>query len=154
MKKMLIILVLGAFLSTGCINPTKWIEFPYSNGAGLPDEKTGRLTWNWMGRNIKLFVDGKLVFVNGPYASPDFQKQGVAAEYVRLLPGIHTVNYYVYRQGYDEPIYPEFTFKVEAGHHYRIHNSTCSFWSRTGTAWIEDTETKKIVAKDSNCVEE
>ena len=140
---------------SGCGAPTKWGGFPYSDGAGLPDEETGRLTWEWMGSNVRLHVDNKLVFVNGPYDRPDLPPN-TWVEFVRLLPGIHTVRYYVYRQAWREPIELEVTFEVEAGHQYKIRNGKCpGFYkfleTRRGTAWVEDLETKKIVAKDPDC---
>ena len=136
---------------SGCGTPTKWIGFPYSDGAGLRDEETGRLTWEWMGCNVRLHVDKKLVIVNGPYNPPDLPPN-TAAEFVRLLPGIHTVRYYVYRQGFREPVELEVPFEVEAGHRYKIRNGKCSRFSTRGTAWIEDLGTKQIVAKTANCI--
>ena len=128
---------------SGCGAPTKWVGFPYSDGAGLPDEETGRLTWEWMGCNVRIHVDKKLVFVNGPGDPPDLGPNMVAG-FVRLLPGMHTVNYYAYCQ---TSIELGETFEVEAGHQYKIRNDVC-WWVniRRGTAWIEDLETKEIVA--------
>lgn len=145
MRSVLVSLIV--LLMSGCGIPTK-VEFPYSDGAGLPDEETGRLTWDWRGVNVRLYVDQKLVLSsnNPPDLGPDRE-----AGFIRLLPGIHTVHYYAYRRTHIEL---EETFVVEAEHQYKIRSDVC-WWAnpRWGAAWIEDLETKKIVAgKATDCL--